>query len=606
MTMTVRIQKSGRARLAVVAVLALLAVVATFGMPNFSGATYTSTTGSKATVTAADDWTPPIVAVRPPAESVQGVVSLAVDASDARSSIESVVIELAARGGSWTTLCTTAKAPYRCDWDTRAGGDGRWSVRAVATDTAGYSTTSAVVTTTVANAVVSLDSPRELLRGTVPLTARLEGAGSAAYAVRIEYAPAGTSAWETICSREAAPYTCDWTTTSAPSQHYDLRAVATSDGATHVSKPVRKVLVDNTPPTVALQLPIAVLRGTTAFDSVAADSHSGVARVEVQYSSVFSSTFTELCTVTAEPWSCTYDTNALPAGLYTFRAVATDVAGNTETSANVVRAIDDSVAVSLVDPGPHLGGVVTLNATASSPLGILSVRIQRSRSGADSWTDVCTGRTSPYSCSWDTSTVPDGSYDLRAVLTDRLGRTTVSAIVTSRQVDNTPVRGLDVQTVSRGALAGLADAGDQMTFLYSEAIALSTIKPGWTGSPTPVTLRLRDGILLGTGSAGDTADVLINGSASSIGSVNLHEDYVSSLRNVQLDATLTASTATIDGTPATLLTVTIAPGATDNRLRTVNAGSTMVWTPSTTVTDLGGRNGSAARTAETGALDREF
>lgn len=607
--MTVRIARRQAGRLAAVAVLALLALAVTVGMPTFSGATYVSSSRATATVTAANDWTPPSVTVRAPGATVQGVVTFVADASDARSGIRDVAVQVSGPSGGWTTVCTTSASPYTCSWDTRAVVDGSWSVRAVATDGAGYTATSATVTTTVTNNVlVVLAHPGDVVRGTVPLTAVLHGTGTTAYSVRIEYTPAGTTSWRTICTRSAAPYTCDWGTTTVANQDYDLRAVATAGSTTHVSALVEDVLVDNAAPSVTLQDPGSPLRGTVLLTSTATDAHSGVERVVVQYAPSGTTSFAELCTATNEPWSCSYNTTRLKDGTYTFRAVATDVAGNTTTSATVTnRAVDNTVSsVSLADPGPYVGGTVTLSVAANSTAGVTSVRIQRSVSGAGSWTDICTDTASPYSCAWDTTSVTDGLYDLRAVLTDGTGKVTTSGVVSARRVDNNPVRGLDVQTISGGATAGKIDNGDRMTFLYSEELKLSTVAPGWAGAPVAVTLRVRDGNLLNLGNKGDTVDVLLNGSVVNIGSVNFKEDYVKSGKTALFSATLSAVTIIVGGVPATQLNVSIGALTSGSNPRTVNLASAMAWTPSTAATDLAGRTVSGALVAESGAPDREF
>jgi hypothetical protein len=397
-------------------------------------------------------------------------------------------------------------------------------------------------------------------------------------------------------------------TTSLGNQKYDLRAVATASGTVQVSAVVANVLVDNSAPTITLQDPGSPLRGTVTFTTAAADTHSGLAKVVVQYAASGTSTWQDLCSATSNPWSCGYDTTRLNDGTYSFRAVASDVAGNSATSSAVTnRAVNNTVSsVSLSDPGQYLGGTVTLNVSASSTAGVVSVRIQRSPTGAGTWTDICTDTTAPYSCSFNTTAVADGSYDLRAVLVDGAGKTTVSAVVTARRVDNTPVRGVDVQAISGGSTSGRVDAGDQLTFAYSEELTLGSVTPGWTGSALAVTLRVRDGNLLGLGNKGDTVDVLLNGTAINLGSVTLNEDYIAVNQTVQFSATLTASGTTVSGAPATLLTLTVGGLPSGNGLKTVATAASMVWTPSAAVTDLAGRAASTAPVTEAGSADREF
>ncbi len=89
----------------------------------------------------------------------------------------------------------------------------------------------------------------------------------------------------------------------------------------------------------------------------------------------------------------------------------------------------NSVAVSVTNPGTPLRGTVAVNATATSDEAMASVRIQRSPAGAGTWTDLCTDTVAAYSCSWTTTGVADGLYDLRAIAVDALGYTQTSAIV---------------------------------------------------------------------------------------------------------------------------------------------------------------------------------
>jgi hypothetical protein len=570
-----------------------------------------STTNAASTVAAASDWTPPTVSVLEVGTSVKDTVQVTANAADAESGIASVTLaHRAVNGSSWVTLCTVTSAPYSCSWNTRTVTDGSYDLRAVATDRSGYTTTSGTVRTFVANTfTVVLGDPGDAVRGTVALPVSVTNPGTSSTTVRVEYLQDGASSWRTICSNLSAPYSCTWSTTSVANDYYDLRAVATSGGSTYTSLLVTDVLVDNLAPTVAMTDPGSPLSGTRRFAATATDEHSGVAAVTLQYAASGSpTTWKQLCSLTDEPFTCRVDTAALPDGGYSFRAVATDLAGNSTTSSVVTnRVVDNTVSsVSLEDPGAFLTGTVTLRAAASSTAGVTSVRIQRAPSGTTTWTDVCTATSAPYSCSWNTTQVADGTYDLRAVLTDGAGRTTVSSTVAARRVSNSPLRALDVQTAN-GGTAGRADAGDTVTLTYSRAINLATVTPGWNGSAQAVSVRLQDGALLGLGNKGDTLDVQRSGSQVNLGSVNLREDFVKRGKTAVVSATMTAGTTTIDGVSVTTVRIQLGAVASGGgSLRTVSAAAAMLWTPSTVVTDLQGNPASGQSATEGDALDRDF
>ena len=101
----------------------------------------------------------------------------------------------------------------------------------------------------------------------------------------------------------------------------------------------------------------------------------------------------------------------------------------------------DNVAptATMTDPGSPVTGTITLQTSAASDTDsyVAQVQFQRSPAGAGTWTNVGSAdTTSPYSVSFDTSTVSDGLYDFRAVATDGAGNTGNSATISSRRLDN--------------------------------------------------------------------------------------------------------------------------------------------------------------------------
>lgn len=95
-------------------------------------------------------------------------------------------------------------------------------------------------------------------------------------------------------------------------------------------------------------------------------------------------------------------------------------------------------AVSIADPGSPLRAAAALSGSATDAgSGIAVVRFQYTEAGGSAWADACVSAVSPYSCGFDTMSVPDGLYDLRIVATDAAGNFTNSTAVFNRRIDNT-------------------------------------------------------------------------------------------------------------------------------------------------------------------------
>ncbi|HKO73924.1 MAG TPA: hypothetical protein VJU01_01285, partial [Gaiellaceae bacterium] len=97
-------------------------------------------------------------------------------------------------------------------------------------------------------------------------------------------------------------------------------------------------------------------------------------------------------------------------------------------------------SVTMTDPGSPVTGTITLQTSAASDTDsyVASVQFQRSPAGAGTWTNVGSAdTTSPYSVSFDTTTVTDGLYDFQAIATDGAGNQATSATISNRRIDNT-------------------------------------------------------------------------------------------------------------------------------------------------------------------------
>jgi len=139
----------------------------------------------------------------------------------------------------------------------------------------------------------------------------------------------------------------------------------------------------------------------------------------------------------------------LAAGVYHYRVVAKDAAGNTsppstEAAADITEPDTTPPAVSVTAPaaGATVSGTVQVTASASDAGGVAGVRFRLDGSdlGAED-------TTAPYAVSWDTTQVANGSHTLTAIARDSEGNTTTSTPVT-----------VDVSNASTPPPAGLVAA----------------------------------------------------------------------------------------------------------------------------------------------------
>ena len=591
-------------RAAIAVVLVLAAGTAT------SGATYTASSENPQALAAAVDFGLH-VSVTDPGSPLRGTVVVGAPASDTEGAgISQVVVQRSPAGaGTWTTICSDTVPAYSCSLDTTALADGEYDLRASATNQHGYTRISSVVAARlVDNAAPSLSfaGPAAWMRGTITLTSTASdnAGGSGVANVRYEYKTTAGSTWSTACTGSTAPFSCTFGTAALTNgTSYDFRAVATDvAGNATTSTAVTGRRPDNAAPSGTTTDPGTNLRGTVTLAGTAADTHSGVASASLQHSPAGAGSWSVACVDTTTPFtSCSWDTTSVTSGLYDLRTVVTDVAGNTFTTATVASRRVDNVLplVSLTDPGSPLSGTVTLNATASDTggSGVANVRFQRSTAGAATWTDVCTDNAPAYTCGFNTTTVPDALYDLRALATDIAGNAAGSTVA-SRRIDNFIPSAVDVQTANGGATPGVIEPGDTMMLTYSEEIDPGSIIAGWDGTGTQsiyiVTSHHNQGdrMMFHSGVAPYPAIPL----ATNPG-VNLDQDYVTNA-GANFAATLTRS-----GNSFTVTVGALVGGAIQT---TPAATGTMTWFPSNGARDFVGKAASTTQRLETGASDREF
>jgi hypothetical protein len=547
------------------------------------------------------DNTAPSATTTDPGSPLTGTVTVAGTAADGGSGLASVTHEYRSTAGAWTTLCTQATSPISCAWNTTSLADGLYDLRTVATDLAGNQTISApVYNRRVDNTAptVTLTDPGTPINGTITLASTTgDGNGSGINSVRYEY-KLGAGPWTTACTSATTPFSCPLNTVPLADGLYDFRATAT-DGVAKIttSTVVTARRIDNSAPTgVTLGVVATPLQNTVNLTGTATDAGSGIASLRFQYAVAGSGSWSDACTDPSTPYTCAFNTTGVVDGLYDMRTLATDIAGN--TTASVVqtnRRVDNTgPAVALTSPGAgRVRGTITVAGTATDGVGVASVTFEY-RQGAGAWGPICVDTTATYSCTADTTLVADGAYELRMTATDTLGHVSASAPM-AVTVDNTAPTATNVQAANVGT-AGTIDAGDTVSFTWSEPMAPASILTGWAGGSQAIRVRVNN---VGTT---DTLDLYNSTFATKLNVVaaaqalRLQADWVSATADFNATMTMTGNTVTV--TIGTLISGTPRTG--------VATAANMIWNPSTLATDVVGNAASATILTETGVLDRDF
>jgi hypothetical protein len=170
--------------------------------------------------------------------------------------------------------------------------------------------------------------------------------------------------------------------------------------------------------------------------------------------------------------------------------------------------------------------------------------------------------------------VADGSKTVTVTATDVAGNTgSLGSPVTA---DSTAPAASDIQTANGGTTAGKMDAGDTITYSFSEPMEPNSILAGWDGSAQAVKVKVSNGQGNPAGRNRLTVTTTTD-AAIALGSVNLTQEYASA------DAVLTGSMVRTGNTVVITLG-TLSSGT----LATVATAGTMAWTPSALATDLAG------------------
>jgi hypothetical protein len=145
---------------------------------------------------------------------------------------------------------------------------------------------------------------------------------------------------------------------------------------------------------------------------------------------------------------------------------------------SVVSLTPPTTSVLLPSNGATISGGTWLDAGASSPVGIASVTFEVS-GGSVSGQMVGTGVLTLYGWigGWDATDVPNGTYTLQSVATDKFGNSTTSAGVTVT-VDNPPLQTAVIVPSNGATLSGSAAVLDASAIGTSDVTSVQFIVNG--------------------------------------------------------------------------------------------------------------------------------
>ncbi len=223
-----------------------------------------------------------------------------------------------------------------------------------------------------------------------------------------------------VVSRTDQPHVAFWT----PDQKIHTFVVSNSAAPPPPSS-------DTTPPMTSITSPAdgGTVSGVVAVAASASDN-IGVARVDLQIDGVVKGS------LTAPPYTFSWDTGTAAPGKHTLQAVAYDAAGNIGTSAPVtetVLAAADTVPPAVAITSPASGGTVprntaiTIASTATDNVGVSKVQLYVNN------TLIGTDTGAPYNFSWKVPPKNNATYTIKVVAYDAAGNSAMAASTVTAQ-----------------------------------------------------------------------------------------------------------------------------------------------------------------------------
>lgn len=429
-------------------------------------------------------------------------------------------------GTSTTLIGTSTTAPFTFNWTNVVAG--KYTIKAIATDAQGLSTTSKTIAVTVNTPpTIAISSP----------TAGTSVAGLATFNITADVVDPDNNVSKVqfyrsgvlLATVTSPPYAFNWANV-APGT-YNLTARATDSLGAVVTSAAVPVTVTN-PITVAITNPVNKGRylppASVDLSADATDSNGTITQVAYYNGTAL------IGASSVAPYNVVW--NNVDYGNYNLTAIATDNQGITKTSAIIKITVDTSPVVTVVAPTAGMTyaspATINLEATATNP-GASITKVQFYGKGKL----LATVTSPPYVYQW--TGVLKGSYPITAKATDSLGVATTSAKVNIAVVDG-----------SAPAVSVTAPA-DNALYLTSPAnLSLSAAASTLSGTVTKVDFYNGD-TLIGTVNSGTNGVYNLPWSGVAPGTYTLTTKATNSLNLVTVSEPITV---VVDAAPALTLT----------------------------------------------------
>ena len=313
------------------------------------------------------DNTAPVASMSDPGAYLKGTVTLGASGTDTVG-IESLKIRAAPTGTStWSDVCIQASSPASCSFNTTGFTDGGYDLQALVIDKAGNASASTVGNRTIDNTAPAIArtvlvrttsgtpaSSTGFVRqgGTYRIYAQASDATSGLSSVKVNASTITTG--QTAATMTAGSYTvagqsynyasAELTANATLAEGAKTVTVTATDNATNAGTLNPSASVDNTAPSTTMNNPGAYLKGTTSLGATASDAGS-LESLVIRSAPTGTTTWTTICTVASSPASCPLNTTTYTDGGYDFQSLATDAAGNTSTSTQTNKIVDNTAPV---------------------------------------------------------------------------------------------------------------------------------------------------------------------------------------------------------------------------------------------------------------------